>query len=253
MTAPLLETEALAKAFGAVVACDAVSLTLEAGEVHAVIGPNGAGKTTLLGQLAGEIRPDAGRIRFLGEDVTTLPAHARAARGIARSFQITSLFPRFSALDNVGLAVQARAGHSFRFWRPAAHEAALTEPARAALAQVGLAERAEVPAAALAHGEQRQLEIAMALATRPRLLLLDEPTAGMGREETARMIELLAGLKAGGEVTILLIEHDMDAVFALADRITVLVYGRAIATGAPDEIRADAEVRRAYLGEEEAV
>jgi branched-chain amino acid transport system ATP-binding protein len=252
MAEALLEIEGLTKAFGAVAACDAVTLALHGGEVHALIGPNGAGKTTLLGQLAGEIRPDAGRIRFAGKDVTGLPGHARAARGLARSFQITSLFPRFSVLDNVALAVQAQAGHSFRFWRPAAHETALVEPARAALARVGLAKRAAVPAASLAHGEQRQLEIAMALASGPRLLLLDEPTAGMGREDSGRMIDLLAALKAEGRMTILLIEHDMDAVFALADRITVLVYGRIIATGAPDEIRANAEVRRAYLGEEAA-
>ncbi len=252
MVDPLLEIEGLSKAFGAVVACDAVTLALHSGEVHAVIGPNGAGKTTLLGQLAGEIRPDAGRIRFAGEDVTGLPAHARAGRGLARSFQITSLFPRFTALDNVALAVQAQAGHSFRFWHPAARETALVAPARTALARVGLAERADVPAAALAHGEQRQLEIAMALASGPRLLLLDEPTAGMGQEDSGRMIALLSALKAEGRMTILLIEHDMDAVFALADRITVLVYGQTIATGAPEEIRANSEVRRAYLGEEAA-
>ena len=250
MTEPLLRIDGLSKSYGAVVACDQVSLELPAGELHAVIGPNGAGKTTLLGQLAGEIRPDAGNIHFAGEPITALPAHARAARGLARSFQITSLFPRFSALDNVALAVQARSGHSFRFSRPAAREAALSEPARAALTRVGLEARAEIPAAALSHGEQRQLEIAMALAGRPRLLLLDEPTAGMGREESARMVELLAGLKAGSDMTILLIEHDMDVVFALADRITVLLYGRVLATGRPEAIRANPEVRRAYLGEE---
>ncbi len=252
MADPLLEIEGLSKAFGAVVACDAVTLSLREGEVHAMIGPNGAGKTTLLGQLTGEIRPDAGRIRFAGEDVTGLPEHARAGRGLARSFQVTSLFSRFTALDNVALAVQAQAGHSFRFWRPAARETALVAPARAALARVGLAERADVPAAALAHGEQRQLEIAMALASGPRLLLLDEPTAGMGHEDSGRMIALLSALKAEGRMTILLIEHDMDVVFALADRITVLVYGQTIATGVPEEIRANSEVRRAYLGEEAA-
>ncbi|MDH3474934.1 MAG: ABC transporter ATP-binding protein [Rhodospirillales bacterium] len=251
MAEPLLQIEGLSKAFGAVVACDDVTLALPAGELHAVIGPNGAGKTTLLGQLAGELRPDAGRIRFAGEDITSLPAHARALRGLARSFQITSLFPRFTALENVALAVQAQAGHSFRFWRPAAREAALSEPAAAILDQIGLSGRAAVPAAALAHGEQRQLEIAMALAARPRLLLLDEPTAGMGREDSRAMVEMLAGLKAEGGITILLIEHDMDAVFTLADRITVLVYGRVLASGAPAEIRANAEVRSAYLGEAE--
>ena len=250
MAEPILDVRDLDKAFGALRACDGVTLTLAEGELHAVIGPNGAGKTTLIGQLAGEIIPDAGVVRFQGQDITGLPVHARAARGLARSFQITSLFPRLSALGNVALAVQAHAGHSFRFWRPAAREAELIEPARAALERVGLGSRAGTRVGALAHGEQRQLEIAMALATEPRLLLLDEPTAGMGHEDSARMIELLAGLK--GRVAILLVEHDMDAVFALADRITVLVYGRVIATGTPAEIRADAEVRRAYLGEEVA-
>jgi branched-chain amino acid transport system ATP-binding protein len=248
MTEPLLQVEGLSKAFGAVVAGDGVTLDLEPGELHAVIGPNGAGKTTLIGQLAGEIRPDAGTIRFRGEEVTGLPTHARAARGLARSFQITSLFPRFTARDNVALAVQAGSGHSFGFWRPVARDQDLNDAAARILSQVGLEDRASVPAAALAHGEQRQLEIAMALAGRPRLLLLDEPTAGMGREDSLDMIDLLAGLK--GEIAMLLIEHDMDVVFALADRISVLVYGRVIATGRPDEIRADGEVRRAYLGEE---
>ena len=249
MTEPLLQVDNLSKAFGAVVAGDGVTLDLGPGELHAVIGPNGAGKTTLIGQLAGEIRPDAGTIRFRGEEVTGLPTHARAARGLARSFQITSLFPRFTALDNVALAVQAGSGHSFGFWRPVAREQALNEAAGRMLSQVGLADRALVPAAALAHGEQRQLEIAMALAGRPRLLLLDEPTAGMGQEDSLNMIELLDGLK--GRIAMLLIEHDMDVVFALADRITVLVYGRVIATGRPDQIRADPQVRRAYLGEED--
>ncbi len=250
MTEPLLATEGLAKSYGAVVACDRVSLTLNPGEVHAVIGPNGAGKTTLLGQLAGELSPDAGRIRFAGADITHLPAHARAARGLGRSFQVTSLFPKFSALDNVALAVQAHDGHSYRFWRPVARETTLAGRARAALARVGLGERAAIRASALAHGEQRQLEIAMALAGEPRALLLDEPTAGMGREDSARMIDLLASIKTEGRTAILLIEHDMDAVFQLADRITVLVYGRVIASGSPAEIRSDPEVRRAYLGEE---
>jgi branched-chain amino acid transport system ATP-binding protein len=246
---PLLEVAELSKAFGAVQANDAVTLKVAAGEAHAVIGPNGAGKTTLVAQLAGELASDAGRVAFAGADVTRLPAHLRARRGISRSFQITSLFPHFTAQANVALAVQAHAGHSFRFWRPAAGEPALIEPAREVLAEVGLAERRDVPAGELAHGEQRQLEIAMALATRPRLLLLDEPTAGMGGSETTAMIDLLAGLKGG--LAMLLVEHDMDAVFALADRITVLVYGRVIATGTPAEIRADPEVRRAYLGDEE--
>jgi branched-chain amino acid transport system ATP-binding protein len=218
------------------------------GETHAIIGPNGAGKTTLIGQLAGNLRPDSGRIRFAGEDVTHLSAPQRARMGFARSFQITSVYRDFTALDNVALAVQAHDGHSFRFWKPAREERALREPARRVLEDVGLGARAEVLAANLAHGEQRQLEVAMALATRPRLLLLDEPVAGMGLEESQRMVQFLAALK--GKRTLILVEHDMDAVFTLADRISVLVYGRIIASGTPDEVRANPEVRRAYLGEE---
>jgi branched-chain amino acid transport system ATP-binding protein len=221
MTEPLLAASALSKSFGALRATDQVHLEVLEGETHAVIGPNGAGKTTLIGQLAGDLRPDAGRIRFAGEDVTALAAPARARRGFARSFQITSVFRDFTALDNVALAVQA---------------------------ELGLGARADVRAAELAHGEQRQLEIAMALARRPRLLLLDEPVAGMGAEESQRMVRFLATLK--GRETIILVEHDMDAVFTLADRISVLVYGRIVATGTPAEIRANAEVRTAYLGED---
>jgi branched-chain amino acid transport system ATP-binding protein len=246
---PVLAIAALTKRFGGLVATDALSLEVEEGEVHAVIGPNGAGKTTLVAQVAGELRPDDGTIRFLGEDVTRLPPHLRSLKGLARSFQITSVFQEFTALDNVALAVQAQDGHSFRFWRAARSDPDLRDPAIALLDQVGLAERADVQAAHLAHGEKRALEIAMALAARPRLLLLDEPTAGMGPEDSARMVRFLTGLK--GTVTILLIEHDMDAVFALADRITVLVYGRAIATGAPAAIRDNRAVREAYLGEED--
>ncbi|MDP6342073.1 MAG: ABC transporter ATP-binding protein, partial [Alphaproteobacteria bacterium] len=221
---------------------------IESGEIHAIIGPNGAGKTTLVAQLAGELKPNAGQVIFAGRDITRLTMPARAALGLARSYQITSVLLNFTAEDNVALAAQAVAGHSFRFWRPARSDPALRQPAREVLAQIGLAERADTLAANLSHGEQRQLEIAMALATRPSLLLLDEPMAGMGREESGRMVALLESLK--GRHTILLIEHDMDAVFALADRITVLVYGRAIATGRPDEIRNNDEVRQAYLGEE---
>jgi branched-chain amino acid transport system ATP-binding protein len=247
----ILAAEGVVKRFGGLVATDRLSLEVEAGEVHAVIGPNGAGKTTLVAQIAGELRPDAGAIRFLGADITRLPAHLRALRGLARSFQISSVFLEFTALDNVALAVQAHDGHSFRFWRAARADPALSAPAHDILARVGLEERARVRAAHLAHGEKRALEIAMALATRPRLLLLDEPTAGMGPEDSARLVRLLMRLK--GAVTILLVEHDMDAVFALADRITVLVYGRAIATGAPEAIRANEAVRRAYLGADDAV
>jgi branched-chain amino acid transport system ATP-binding protein len=246
---PLLETAGLVKRFGGVVATDGVDLAVMPGEIHAVIGPNGAGKTTLIALLAGELRPDAGLIRFAGVDVTALSASARSARGLARSFQVTSVFRELTVLDNVALAVQAHAGHSFRFWRDARRDPALREPARAVLADVGLAGRAGLLAGALAHGEQRQLEIAMALATRPRLVLLDEPTAGMGAEETAAMVALLRGLRGGPGL--LLVEHDMDAVFALADRITVLVSGRVIATGPPEAIAASALVREAYLGDDE--
>jgi branched-chain amino acid transport system ATP-binding protein len=247
MTDALLEVRGLSKSFGALKASDGIDFDVREGETHAVIGPNGAGKTTFISQLSGELRPDAGTVRFAGEDVTALRAPARAKKGFARSFQITSIYREFSALGNVALAVQAHAGHSFRFWRPASEEAALREPALRCLQEVGLGARADVIAANLAHGEQRQLEVAMALATRPRLLLLDEPVAGMGAEESQRMVGFLSTLK--GRQTIILVEHDMDAVFSLADRISVLVYGRIIATGSPQEIRANAEVRRAYLGE----
>jgi branched-chain amino acid transport system ATP-binding protein len=244
----LLEVSGLRKVFGALVATDNVMLDVRAGETHAVIGPNGAGKTTLIGQLAGNLRPDGGRIRFGGKEITHMPAHGRARLGLARSFQITSIYREFSALDNVALAVQACAGHSFRFWRPARQDRALIEPALEILEKVGLRQVRHTLAANLSHGEHRQLEIAMALAARPRLLLLDEPVAGMGAEESQRMIGFLGTLK--GSTTIILVEHDMDAVFTLADRISVLVYGKIIATGTPAEIRANREVRAAYLGEE---
>jgi len=245
----LLEVRGLKKSFGALRASDGIDLEVREGETHAIIGPNGAGKTTLIGQLAGELRSDRGEVRFAGENITALPAPARSRKGLARSFQITSIYPDFSTLENVMLAVQAHAGHSFRFWSPAREEAALCAPAQAILEELGLGARAGVRAANLAHGEQRRLEIAMALAVRPRLMLLDEPVAGMGAEETQRMIAFLSTLKGGK--TIILVEHDMDAVFSLADRVSVLVYGRIIATGSPQEIRANPEVRRAYLGEEE--
>nr|NUB22539.1 ATP-binding cassette domain-containing protein [Azospirillum formosense] len=245
---PLLSTNGLVKRFGGLAATDGLSLSVAEGELHALIGPNGAGKTTLIGQLSGELTPDSGTILFDGRDVTGLPVHKRAQRGLARSFQITSIFPSFTALDNVALAVQAHAGHSFRFWRDAARDRRLADPARAVLERVGLGARADTRADALAHGEKRQLELAMALATGPRLLLLDEPMAGMGPEDSARMVELLQELKGG--VTILLVEHDMDAVFALADRITVLVRGKDLASGTPAQIRNDPAVREAYLGDE---
>jgi branched-chain amino acid transport system ATP-binding protein len=249
--AELLRVENLSKRFGGIVATDNLTIGIPEGELHAVIGPNGAGKTTLIAQLSGQLAPDSGRIQFAGGDITAVPMYARSALGLARSFQITSLFLDLSVLDNVALAVQARAGHSFHFWRNARREPELRDPACAALARVGLSARAGLPASALSHGEHRQLELAMAIASKPRMLLLDEPMAGLGPEESARMVSMLRDLKK--ELTILLVEHDMEAVFALADRITVLVYGRVIASDNPEEIRKNAQVRDAYLGEQEAV
>lgn len=244
-----LEIVDLVKRFGGLVATDHLSMQVARGEIHAVIGPNGAGKTTLIRQLTGEIRPDSGAILFDGRDLGAMPVHRRSAIGLARSFQITNILQDFTALENVALSVQAHDGHSFRFWKPASKQPELTGPALEVLARVGLADRSDVVASSLSHGEQRQLEIAMALATGPKVLLLDEPMAGMGPEDSQRMVEFLRGLKQ--ELTILLVEHDMDAVFALADRITVLVYGQAIATGVPDEIRNNPEVRSAYLGDDQ--
>ena len=244
----LLEVTGLTKSFGALRASDGIDFDVREGETHAVIGPNGAGKTTFIGQLAGTLRPDAGRIVFAGEDVTALPAPRRARKGLGRSFQITSIYREFSVLENVCIAVQAHAGHSFRFWRPAFGDDELRRPAEKIIEDLGLAARMDVLAANLSHGEQRQLEVAMALATRPRLLLLDEPMAGMGAEESQRMLAFLASLKQ--RQAIVLVEHDMDAVFRLADRISVLVYGRVIATDSPQAIRGNEEVRRAYLGED---
>ena len=249
MAEPLLRVTDLTKAFGGLVATDHLSLDIAAGEIHAVIGPNGAGKTTFIAQLSGALRPDSGTIRFDGVDIANFSIARRARHGLARSFQITSIFKDFSVEDNVALAIQAHAGHSFRFWRAARGDPQLRRPARAALERIGLIDRRNVLAGALAHGEQRQLELAMALATGPSLLLLDEPAAGMGATETSAMVTLLDGLK--GDVAILLVEHDMDTVFALADRISVLVGGHAIATGTPARIRDDPAVRQAYLGEEE--
>jgi len=243
----LLSARKLFKRYGGLTATDQFDLDVNSGEIHAIIGPNGAGKSTLVGQLSGEIQPDAGQILLDGQDITHERIEQRALRGIARSYQITSVLPEFSALQNVMLAVQAHQGHSFRFWSPTWSQASLTEPAQEALEQVGLAERMHISAAAMAHGEQRQLELAMALAGKPRLLLLDEPMAGMSQSESARMTDLLLSLK--GRYGIVLVEHDMDAVFRLADRITVLVYGRGIACGAPAEIRNNPDVKAAYLGD----
>ena len=251
MAEPLLRVEKLVRRFGGIVATDNLSLDVATGELHAIIGPNGAGKTTLISQLTGQLAPSAGTIYFAGRDVTHLPAWRRSMLGLARSFQITSLLPDFTAADNVALAAQAHDGHSFRFWGNARKEKHLREAARAALARVGLEQRADTVVSQLSHGEQRELELAVALATKPQLLLLDEPMAGLGSTESARMVELLQELRR--EVTIVLVEHDMDAVFALADRITVLVYGRVIASDTPSAIRQNEEVRRAYLGDQQAV
>ncbi len=250
MTTPVLEARQLIKRFGGLVATDNLSMTVNPGELHAVIGPNGAGKTTLIGQLTGAIRPDGGDIFLHGRRITHLPTFRRSRLGLARSFQITSVFSEMTVLENVALAVQAHSGHSFRFWKPALRDPALREAAEQSLDFIGLAPRRDDQVGNLSHGEQRQLEMAMALATKPRILLLDEPMAGMSQEETARMVAILGPLKKS--VPILLIEHDMDAVFALADRISVLVYGRIIASGSPDAIRINPEVKAAYLGDDDA-
>ena len=245
---PLLEVRGLRKSFGAVKATDGVDLSLSEGEIHALIGPNGAGKSTLIAQLCGELVPDAGSIAIGGEDVTSLPAFARARKGLSRSFQITELCPDYTVQENVILSLMLTSGRAFQAWSDPRRDAGLVAGARHWLGEVGLGERAGVCVRDLAHGEKRQLELAVALARSPRLLLLDEPMAGMGAEESARMTALLGGLKR--RYTILLVEHDMDAVFALADRLTVLVYGKTIFTGTPDEVRSHPEVRAAYLGEE---
>jgi len=247
--AALLEVRGLVKRFGALVATDEVDLDVQAGEVHALIGPNGAGKTTLVAQLGGQLASDRGTIVFDGDPIARWPAHRRAQRGLVRSFQVTRLFRSVSVHANVALAVQAVTGTSLRAWRPVARERALQERAHAVLAEVGLAARADAPVDALSHGERRALEVGMALASRPRLVLLDEPMAGLGHEESTRMEALIASLRATSAV--LLIEHDVDAVFRLADRVSVLVGGRVIATGAPDDVRRDPTVVAAYLGEAE--
>ena len=251
MAEPLLSVKGLVRRFGGIIATDRVSLDVAQGELHAIIGPNGAGKTTLISQLTGHLAPHAGSVSLAGHDITDMPAYRRCALGLARSFQITSLLLDFTAADNVALAAQAHDGHSFRFLGDARKERSLRDKAMAALQRVGLSERADVLVSRLSHGEQRELELAVALATRPQLLLLDEPMAGLGVTESARMVKLLQELRR--EVTIVLVEHDMEAVFALADRITVLVYGRVIASGVPSEIRQNEEVKRAYLGDQHVV
>ena len=251
MAEALLCVDKLVRRFGGIVATDNVSLEVARGELHAIIGPNGAGKTTLISQLTGHLAPDSGSVSLAGRDITHLAAWRRSALGLARSFQITSLLKDFTAADNVALAAQAHSGHSFRFLADARKEAPLRRAAYAALDRVGLAARADVPVSKLSHGEQRELELAVALAAKPQLLLLDEPMAGLGVTESARMVKLLSELRR--EVTIVLVEHDMEAVFALADHISVLVYGRVIASGAPAEIRQNEEVKRAYLGDQHVV
>ncbi|APW39062.1 ABC transporter ATP-binding protein [Rhodoferax koreense] len=248
---PLLRVTGLRKAFGAVQATNNVNIDVRAGEIHALIGPNGAGKSTLISQICGEQMPDSGSIFLDGRDVTSSAAFARARLGLGRSFQITELCADFTALENVVLSVMLRKGRPFGCWGNPRHDEALVAEARTQLAHVGLSSREQVAVADLAHGEKRQLELAVALARRPRLLLLDEPMAGMGAEESASMTRLLRSMK--GYYGILLVEHDMDAVFALADRISVLVYGRTIFTGTPDEVRRHPEVRAAYLGEDHAL
>jgi len=243
----LLQVTDVSKHFGGLTAVDHCTLSIERGEIHALIGPNGAGKSTLIAMIAGMLPPSQGQIHFAGQEITHRPAHARVHLGLARTFQITSIFRPYSVLDNLALAVQARSGSSFRFWAPVRREHHLFAEAAALAAEVGLHTRLDTPAAALSHGEQRQLEVALALAVHPQLLLLDEPMAGMGAEESERMVALIAGL--AGRLTILLVEHDMDAVFRLADRISVLLFGHVIATGTPAAIRQNREVQRAYLGD----
>ncbi|HUG22371.1 MAG TPA: ABC transporter ATP-binding protein [Albitalea sp.] len=243
-----LQTQGLVKRYGALLVTDRVSLDIARGELHAVIGPNGAGKTTLINQLSGELPADEGTVRFEGDDITALPVHERAQRGLLRSYQITSIFEDFSVLENAAVAALGARGRAMGFWQPMLADARSRAAAEEALAAAGLLARAQVLAGELGYGERRQLELAMALAAKPKFLLLDEPMAGMSVQESAAVIDLLKGLK--GRYTILLVEHDMDAVFALADRISVLVYGRVMFTGTPDEIRNHPEVRAVYLGEE---
>jgi branched-chain amino acid transport system ATP-binding protein len=246
----LLKITDLNKHFGGIVATDNVNLSIEQGLIHAIIGPNGAGKTTLISQLCGQLKSDSGDIEFDGHSIVNDSTASRARRGLARSFQITSVVMPLTLLENVMLAVQGNSGHSFRFWSPVRDDRVMEAAAMSSLAEVGLAERAGHIAANVSHGEQRQLEVAMALAMKPRMLLLDEPMAGMGKEEGAMMVDILHRLR--GDITILLVEHDMDAVFSLADRLSVMVNGHVIATDTVEKIRANDEVQKAYLGDSHA-
>ncbi len=250
MSESLLKVDSLTKRFGGLVATNGLSLDVAEGELHALIGPNGAGKTTFISQIAGELHQDSGTIHFDGKEISRWKTPARVQHGLARSFQITQLLSDYTTLDNVALAVQARRGNSYQFFVDARRLTDVRDEGRQHLDRVGLGSRADIVVSELSHGEQKQLELAIALATKPRMMLLDEPMAGLGTAECARMIDLLKVLKT--EVTILLVEHDMDAVFALADRISVLVNGERIATGSADEIRVNEAVRVAYLGEGDA-
>lgn len=246
---PLLRVERLVKRFGALLVTDSVDLDIALGEIHAVIGPNGAGKTSLIHQISGELRSDAGRVFLNGENVTAWSVQARARAGLGRSYQITSIIPELTVLENVLLGVQAARGHNFHFWRSVTSIPALVDDADQHLARVGLLEVRDSLAGSLSYGQQRQLELAMALAIEPKVLLLDEPMAGLGRSETQQMVEMLRGLR--GRYAMLLVEHDMPSVFSLADRVSVLVYGRVVFCGSPAEVRESAVVREAYLGDEE--
>ncbi len=248
MNDSVLKIDGLVKRFGGLAATDHANLTVERGAIHALIGPNGAGKTTLIHQISGALAPDEGHIWFDGKDVTHLPMHQRALSGLVRSYQITSIFKRLSVLENVALAVQAISGSSFSFWKPACSETARYAKAATVVERVGLSQQAHTLSGALSHGEQRQLEVGIALATQPQLLLLDEPMAGMGPDESENMVNLLQSLR--GEATILLVEHDMDAVFRLADTISVLVAGQVIASGTPQHIKESTAVKQAYLGDD---
>lgn len=249
MAEPLLRIDNLSKNFGSIAASQGVSLEVFPGEIHALIGPNGAGKTTLLNQIAGDLMPDSGQVFFAGHDITRLPLYQRSHLGLARSYQITSVFPQLSVEENLLLAIQAQHGHSFRFWQRGLSVPELRDDLGPALERVGLTERADMPAGNLSHGEKKQLEVGMALACNPRLLLLDEPMAGMGPGGTVELTKLIRRLKE--KMTILLVEHDMETIFTLADRITVLVYGEVVTTGTAEEIRSNSIVRQAYLGDED--
>jgi branched-chain amino acid transport system ATP-binding protein len=249
MAEPILTTESLSRRFGGLAAVSNVSIGLAVGELHAVLGPNGAGKSTLINLISGDLRASAGRIRFRGTDITGLPSYRRSRLGIGRSYQKTNIFPAVSAFENCRIAAQSRSPRVAHVFSPAVKHEPTNAAARAALAAAGLDGRSDVVASALSHGEQRQLEIAMVLATAPDVLLLDEPLAGMGAEEAARMVELLKRLARSH--AILLVEHDMDAVFAVADLITVMVNGQVLESGPPPQIRASAAVRQAYLGDDD--